>query len=279
MEANRVVGGWRGGPIAVPGGTGQIGRALCRKLADFPNEVRPLGRGDDLADAFVDAEMVVHLAGTLRPRRPNTYRAANLETVMATVEAVRGSTVCRLVFLSFVSADPSSTNAYLRYKGEAEKLLEGCGVPAVVIKCNHVIGPPDDPGPTARSFLAKNGTVTLLGTGTQRLAPVLREDVVEVLVHAALEPGTPTGRFELAGPDTLTAAELAVALNGQGVRLRRTPPALARLLGHTVPGLTPELVDVMLGDALPVGPPMTFGVEMHGVAQAWARAGAPAAAK
>lgn len=37
------------------------------------NEVRALGRLDDLAVAFRDASAVVHLAGTLRPKRPNTH--------------------------------------------------------------------------------------------------------------------------------------------------------------------------------------------------------------
>lgn len=41
----------------------------------------------------------------------------------------------------------------------------------------------------ATSFLARNGrSVPILGRGRQRLALVYREDVVEAIVHAALDP-------------------------------------------------------------------------------------------
>jgi hypothetical protein len=76
----------------------QVGTALQRRLAAFPNQVHSLGRGDDLTKAFRDAEVVVRLAGTLQPRKPNTYTAANL----ATVAALAGFRVQRVVFLACV---------------------------------------------------------------------------------------------------------------------------------------------------------------------------------
>jgi uncharacterized protein YbjT (DUF2867 family) len=72
---------WRAGPVAVTGASGQVGTPLRRRLGQLPNEVRPLRRDDDLAAAFGDADAVVHLLRTLRPHNPNTYRAANLDTV------------------------------------------------------------------------------------------------------------------------------------------------------------------------------------------------------
>src|SRR6516164_2964595 len=85
-QSVRVV--WRTGPVAVTGATGQVGTALRRRLDQLPNQVRALGRGDDLAAAFGDADAVVHLAGTLQPRKPNTYRSANLDTALATAAAL-----------------------------------------------------------------------------------------------------------------------------------------------------------------------------------------------
>jgi uncharacterized protein YbjT (DUF2867 family) len=74
--------------VAVTGASGQVATALRRRVDQLTNEVRPLGRGDDLAAAFGDADAVVHLAGTLQPRKPNTYRAANLDTALATAAAL-----------------------------------------------------------------------------------------------------------------------------------------------------------------------------------------------
>jgi uncharacterized protein YbjT (DUF2867 family) len=250
-----------------------VGSALTTRLDDLPNQVRPLGRGDDLDVAFRDAEVVVHLAGTLQPRKPNTYRAANLDSAVATSLALAGSAVRRVVFLSFLTARLDDANSYLRYKAEAERALRSSGVPTVVFRCDHIFGPPTAPGPTADAFVAKTDRVTVLGSGTQRLAPLYRGDVVEAIVHAALDPDAPTGTFELAGPDIITSKEFARSLNSRPIRIRWIPDVLARLLGHVVPALTPELVDVLLRDAVPTEDVMVtaqrFGIELHHLADVW----------
>jgi uncharacterized protein YbjT (DUF2867 family) len=264
---------WRTGPVAMTGASGQVGRSLQQRLGQLSNEVRPLRRDDDLAAAFGDADAVVHLAGTLLPHKPNTYRAANLDTALATAAALAGSKAQRVVFLSFLTARLDESNSYLRYKAEAEEALRSCGVPAVIFRCDHIYGPPSEPGPTAAAFAAKSGKVTMLGNGTQQLAPLYRDDVVGVILHAALDPQTPTGTFELAGPDAMTADEFAQLVNFEPIRIRRTPAVLARLLGRVMPTLTPELVDVMLADTVPTedvtATARRFGVELHRAADVW----------
>jgi len=102
---------WRTGPVAVTGASGQVGTQLRQRLGQLPNEVRPLGRDDDLAAACRDADAVVHLAGTLQPRKPNTYRAANLDTARATAAALAHSAAQRVVYLSFLTARLDASNA------------------------------------------------------------------------------------------------------------------------------------------------------------------------
>jgi uncharacterized protein YbjT (DUF2867 family) len=272
-EDDEAIQGWRTGPVAVTGASGQVGRSLQQQLGQLSNEVRPLRRDDDLGAAFGDADAVVHLAGTLQPHKPNTYRAANLDTALATAAALARSASHRVVFLSFLTAQLDASNSYLRYKAEAEEALRSCGVPAVILRCDHIYGPPSQPGPTASAFVAKSGRVTLLGSGTQRLAPLYRDDVVEAILHAALDPETPTGTFEFAGPDTVTAEEFARLLNATPIRIRRIPLTLAHLLARVVPTLTPELVDVMASDAVPTedvaATARSFGVELHHLQDVW----------
>jgi uncharacterized protein YbjT (DUF2867 family) len=113
----------------------------------------------------------------------------------------------------------------------------------------------------------------LLGSGTQRLAPRYRDDLVEAIVHTTLDPDAPTGTFELAGPDVLTADEFVRHLNSTRVRIHRIPVVLARLLGHVVPTLTPELVDLLLADAVPTedmaATAQWFRFELHRLADVW----------
>jgi NADH dehydrogenase len=250
-----------------------VGTALRRRLAQLPNQVRSLGRDDDLVAGFGGADVVVHLAGTLQPRKPDTYRTANLDTALATAAALARSPAQRVIYLSFLTARIDASNSYLRYKAEGEEALRSSRVPAVIFRCDHIYGPPAEPGPTASAFVARSGKVTLLGTGSQRLAPLYRDDVVEAILHAALDPNAPSGTFQLAGPDTMSAEEFARLLNSSPIRIRRIPPMLARLLGRVMPALTPELVAIMLNDAVPteevVVTARRFGVELHHVADVW----------
>ena len=121
--------------------------------------------------------------------------------------------------------------------------------------------------------MTESGKVLLLGSGSPRLAPLYRDDVVEAILHAALDPATPTGTFEFAGPDTVTAEELALLLNSKPIRTRRIPVTLARLLARVTPTLTPELVDVMASDAVPTedvaATARLFGVELHHLRDVW----------
>jgi len=265
---------WIGGPIAITGASGQVGRTLQRRLAGLGNQVRPLGRGDDLRAAFCRADAVVLLAGGLAVHAPDTHESANLDTVKASLEALDGSGVRRVVFLSFITADPGSADPYLRAKGDAERLLRDSGQPAVVFRTDHIFGPPGDPGPTASAFLSRAGKpVRVLGDGTQRFSPVYREDVVEAIARAALDPSTPEGTFELAGPQTMSADGFAQELNDFDASLNHTPVWLSRGLAHVVPSLTPTLVDVMLRDALPSEDPWrtarAFGFTLHRIEEVW----------
>lgn len=256
----------RRGSVAITGAGGEVGTALQRRMTDFANDVQPLGRRDHLAAAIRSAEVVVLLDGTLRPVPPNTYVGANLRTVESMVEALAGSSVERVVFLSCLGADPHSDNEYLRAKGLAEEVVRRSGRDAVVFRCGHVYGPPEEPGPTAGTFLSKQGRpVRVIGNGRQRIMPLYREDVVDAIVRAALDASSYHGRFDLTGPETMTVDEFVLALNGGSVALRHLPPRLARTLARVVPGLPPPLVEVMLADA--TGDPgravSAFGLELR----------------
>lgn len=259
------------GPIVITGAGGQVGIALRRRLAALPTEIRALSRHDVDARTLRDAEVVVHLAGTLLPGRQNTYEQANRATVGETVAALAGSAVERVVFLSYVGADPQSENAYLRAKGEAEELLYRSGRDCVIFRCTHIFGPPEDPGPTVAALIARRGrSVWILGDGSQRVAPVYREDVVDAIV-AALDPSTYHGRFDLPGPEEMTMDELAQMVNADGVRLRHLPSRIARTLSRAAPGTTPELVEVMSADSLGEQRRVdrAFGLERRGVSDVY----------
>jgi hypothetical protein len=68
---------WRTGQIAITDADDQVDTALLDYLADYTNQVRALRCGGDWAAACQDVEVIVHLADTLQPHRPDSYEAAN----------------------------------------------------------------------------------------------------------------------------------------------------------------------------------------------------------
>jgi NADH dehydrogenase len=265
----------RTGAVAITGASGQVGTLLSERLSDGPNSVAVLNRGDDWAAGIESAEVVVHLAGTLQPKGRNTYESANVDTTEAVAGAVRGASVQRIVFLSYLGADPASTNAYLRSKGRAEEVLHGTGVPVTIFRCVHIYGPPDRPGPTAGAFIAKSrGPVSVPGSGHQRIAPLYIGDVADAVLNAAIDPEAPAGTFELGGPDEMTMDQFVRTVNRPGVRLMHLPPVVARGLAHVVPTLTPALMELLLADNVPSANPVEtagrFGTELHRLTDVWA---------
>jgi uncharacterized protein YbjT (DUF2867 family) len=265
---------WRSGPVAVTGASGQVGTLLRERLTERRNEIRPLNRDDDWTAGIRSAEIVVHLAGTLQPKGASTYESANVETTRTVASAAAAAEVSRIVFLSYVGADTSSSNAYLRAKAQAEEILRASGTPATILRCLHIYGPPDRPGPTAEAFIAKGGgRVTVPGNGRQRIAPLYIGDVVEAVLHAALDPGAPANTFELGGPDVMSMDELIRGLNGGEARIVHLPTPLARAAAHLVPSLTPALVDLLVRDNVTSEDPGRIagelGLALHRFGDVW----------
>ena len=213
-----------------------------------------------------------HLAGTLRPARGDTYESANLETTRAVADAVRDSRVRRVLFLSYPGADESARNPYLRAKAQAERMLRETGKELVVFRCTHIIGPPEAPGPTARSMVAERGkAVPVLGNGRQTVAPLYLGDVVSALVAAATTGAA--GTYELAGPQRMSLDELVRLLNREPqARIRHLPTGLARLLGRFAPSLRGPMVDVLLRDSVadPTRAVTEFGLGLTSLRTVWA---------
>src|SRR5262245_42472884 len=250
--------------------------ALVRRPADLPASevITDWTRSPTARQVISRAGSIVHLAGNLKPEHGD-YKAANETTTEALCSALPHGTSARIIFLSFVGASETSSNAYLSSKARAERALRQAAPHVVVFRCTHIIGSPDRPGPTALSLLRRAAPkVTILGSGRQAVAPVFLGDVVSAII-TALERGA-DGTFDLPGPESMTLVDYVKLLNrDQRVPIRHVPAPLARLLPFVVRDLPRALVDVMLGDC--VGDPTQvrreFGLMLTSVRQVWSPAG------
>jgi NADH dehydrogenase len=241
----------RRGAVVVTDAEGHVGRHVVACLDRLPNRVRRVASGDDPTAAVRGAEVAILLTGSLRPPTGGTYEDANLEPIDAALAALRGSTVRRVVYLSYVGADPVADNEYLRAKGRAERAVMRAPSDVVVIRSTHIFGPRDDPGRTVEEFATYgDARVSVLGKGRQAVQPVFVGDVAEAVVRAALDPGVRPGTYELGGPETMTLDDFIAVVDGRRPHDRRLRPFYAFAASHFVHGLTPALVGVLLRESV-----------------------------
>lgn len=276
------------GTVVVTGANGQVGQRLlaalqgkCRQVIALVRQPLDLLATEVMADwmnspaakeAIAQADAVVHLAGTLKPKQGD-YIGANIKPTEVLVSALTPQTK-RLVFLSYIGASEQSANAYRSTKAKAEHLLQASGIPLTIFRCSHIIGSPERPGATAKSLLSQNGkAVTVLGSGHQQVMPVYIDDVVAAII-AALEQEH-NGVFNLVGSECLSIDELVKLLNGgDSVKVTHLPPVVAKLLAWIMPTLPSALVEVMLQDSVGESQKVTetFDLKLTPLAEVWSSA-------
>jgi uncharacterized protein YbjT (DUF2867 family) len=202
-------------PMLVTGGTGTLGRPLVEVLTRAGQPVRVLSRrppaatggppvewvvgdlatGAGLERAVGGARVIVHCATSPRARRVDVAGTGRL------LAAARRAGSPYLVYISIVGVDRVPFR-YYRAKLEAERLVEGSGLPWTMLRTTQF----HDLILRLLEALARP-PVLLLPRGL-RFQPVETREVAERL--AALALGQPAGRTtDLGGPQVLTIGELA----------------------------------------------------------------------
>lgn len=276
--------------ILVAGGSGFIGRAVVRRLREVGADVavmtahpkrsgpviERLGArtimGDvldplSLAAAVAGAEAVVQALTfptfpVEKPSRGYTFEEFDhLGTKRLATAAVRAG-VGKFVFVSGVGADPDSPKSRYRAKWHGEEALRATGISHAILRPSWAYGPEDRALNRLVALYRWLPVVPVVGTGRQRLQPVLIDDVATVVARAA-EPAGPTGTFEIGGPEVLSMNEiLATMMDVMGRRkpLLHFPPFLPKVAGffaQVIPGmpLSPAAVDFLTEEAIAdIGP-------------------------
>jgi NADH dehydrogenase len=255
--------------IVITGANGAVGRALIRYLrAGSPlgtvhlralvrspagaSSLHVLGaevisvdyrQPEALRGAVAGADVAVHLAGALLPRRGETLLQANVDTTRTLVAAVTSTGVKTFVYLSFPDADPASPNGYLRSKGMAESIIQQAGCAGAIFRVPMILGP-DSPSVVQLCRMASAPLLLLVSGGAVRIQPIAEADVLAAIAWAMAAAPRPLRVLNLVGPETLTYAEL---LRRVCTRLRTQPRVLrlpkgavwlsAYLAGTLVPAL------------------------------------------
>lgn len=214
--------------ILVTGGTGFIGQALVRHLADAGHRVRLLLRAssqspnlprsvpvevtvsglDDergLRAAMVGVDTVYHLAGTEWRGAYASLVDVDIQGTQNVVTAAIDARVKRLFFVSHLGADRASAYPVMKAKAIAEEFIRRSGIGYTIMRTAIVFGRNDGFTTGLAQLLSTLPRIFLVpGDGESLLQPLWVEDLATCLTWALDDERTLNQMYEIGGPEYLT---------------------------------------------------------------------------
>ncbi len=266
--------------VTVFGGTGFVGRRVVSRLRGSGTRVRVVSRHRGLSNedglehmavdahdqhsveaAVVGADGVVNAISLYVEHGSDTFHSVHVETAAQVARAAKQAGVKRFVHVSGIGANPGSSSAYIRSRGEGEAVVQTAFPGAVVVRPAVIFGSDDAFLTTILRLLRSLPAYPLFGDGRTKLQPVDVDDVAAGIAQILRQSQKPYPVYEFAGPRVYSYEELLRAIaRVAGLRptLVRTPfvfwGALARIAEILPqPPLTRNQVELMQIDTAASG--------------------------
>jgi uncharacterized protein YbjT (DUF2867 family) len=237
--------------ILVLGGTGFVGRHLCKDLARLQYRVTvPTRSKVQAVQSLPLIELVqadVHEQAALARLIPGHDAVVNLvailhgdsfkfehvhvELVKKIARACVDSGVLRLVHVSALGAAKDAPSMYQRSKAAGETVLQSSQLDWTVLRPSVMFGE-GDKFLTVFARLQKLLPIVPLAGADTLFQPVWVGDVVDAIVQCLERNDTEKRTYEVCGPDRFTLRQLvklAGSLSGHARPVIGLPPAIARL--------------------------------------------------
>jgi len=238
--------------ILVLGGTGFVGRHLCRELVRLQYRVtvptRNVSRAQDvqsspflelvqvdvhdeaaLARLVQSHDAVVNLVAILHGKSLD-FQRVHVELVKRITRACTHAGVARLVHVSALGAASDAPSMYQRTKAAGEAVLQGSDLDWTVLRPSVIFGE-GDRFLTLFARLQRVFPILPLAGADTLFQPVWVGDVVNAIVQCLQRDDTGRRIYEVCGPERLTLRQLvklAGRLSGHPRPVVRLPTVLAR---------------------------------------------------
>jgi NADH dehydrogenase len=216
--------------LLLTGATGSVGSRLLPLLLESGQDVRCLVReprrlgarrvdvqialGDlgEMSDPYLvrqalrGVDTVVHLAATIRDQPPHRLDELNGLATVRLLRAAERSGVKRFVFFSALNASAAQRTRFFRAKWLAERAVSSSPLQTTIF-APSIVYDHSDPWITLLRRFSFLPVLPVSGEGRARFEPIWAQDAARCVV-AALRLGE-RGRYELAGPETLSYDEMS----------------------------------------------------------------------
>ncbi len=176
----------------------QITMGDLRELRD-PYKLRQAMRGVDT---------VIHLAASIRDQPPHPVEELNGLATVRLLEAAERAGVKRFVFFSALNASAVQRTRFFRAKWVAEQAVANSKLDSTIFRPSIVFDH-SDPWITLLRRFSFLPAIPISGNGKSRYQPVWADDVARAVEHSLKEDGPGDHLYELAGPQTMTYAEMS----------------------------------------------------------------------
>lgn len=242
--------------ILLTGATGTVGKALLPLLLEAGHEVRVLARdpsrlGRDRVEvritlgdlgamsdplirrqALRGVDTVIHLAAAIRDQPAAAVEELNGLATARLLRAAEASKVERFVFFSAIGASEFQRTRFFRAKALAEAAVADSALASTIFSPS-VVYDRHDRWVTTMRRMALLPLLPISGRGDAAYQPIWAHDVAGCVVTDLDDPGKGDRHHVLAGPQTLTYAQMG--------------RVIARASGHERPLLRVPLNLVHLG--------------------------------
>jgi len=224
--------------IVVTGGTGFVGREICRRLTSEGLAVRAVARTpprqpipagveffpgdvsqpDTLRMAFRGAKAVIHTVGIIREHPNQTFEQIHVRGTAHVVAAAQNAGVPRYLHLSALGTRPGAASRYHQTKWAAEELVRSSGLAYTLFRPSLIYGKGDAFTNHLASLMRpplswlSGGFVPIPGGEEVILQPVAVGEVAEAVVRSLGQTAAVGQTFDLCGkPVSLKDLSLAIA--------------------------------------------------------------------
>jgi NADH dehydrogenase len=232
--------------IVVTGGTGFVGREICRRLAAAGVPVRAVARhaptrplpdgvsffpadvtrAISLREALDGAKAVIHCVGIIRESGDATFDRLHRHATAETVAATHRARVPRFLLISALGARPTSASRYQQTKAAAEEIVRQSSLAFTILRPSLVYGPGDQ----FTNFLAQwmrpplswltGGFLGIPGGASVNLCPASVGETADAVIRSMGQERALGQTFDLAGP-SVSLQELSLEI-ARAIGLRPT---------------------------------------------------------